>query len=241
MTWAGIGRAGADEALIAVATNFADTASVLEERFEAESGQSLTLVSGSTGKLYAQIVNGAPFDALLAADQQRPGLLEQEHLAVQGSRFTYAIGRLILWSPDATRVAADGGATLERLDFRALAIANPRLAPYGTAAEEVIAALGLTDRLKGRLVTGENVGQAYSMVATGNAELGFVALSQVIARAPGHAGSRWDVPVDLYTPIRQDAVLLARAGTNPAATGFLHFLQGEEARRIILSSGYGVQ
>ena len=241
MAWIGIGRADADEALIAVATNFADTASALEHRFEAASGQSLILVSGSTGKLYAQIVNGAPFDALLAADQRRPGLLEQQHLAVPGSRFTYAIGRLVLWSPDAARVGADGSATLERLDFRALAMANPRLAPYGAAAEEVMAALGLTDRLRSRLVIGENVGQAYSMVATGNAELGFVALSQVIGRAHGEAGSRWDVPVDLYTPIRQDAVLLARAAMNPAATGFLHFLRGEEARRIILSSGYGVQ
>jgi len=234
-------RVRAEEALIAVATNFAEVALVLEQRFEAVSGQSLTLVTGSTGKLYAQIVNGAPFDAFLAADRWRPQLLEEDGRGVGGSRFTYAVGRLTLWSPDASRVADDGAATLAAMDFRALAIANPRLAPYGAAAAGVIEALGLSAGLQGRLVVGENVGQAYSMVATGNAELGFVALSQVLDRAPAEAGSRWDVPVEMYAPIRQDAVLLTRAASNRAATGFLQYLRGPEARRIMLASGYGIE
>lgn len=231
-------RARADEALVAVAANFGEVALRLEEQFESVSEDSVTLVIGSTGKLYAQIVNGAPFDVLLAADGRRPELLEESGRAVPGTRFTYAVGRLTLWSRDPSRVAEDGGKTLAAGEFRALAIANPRLAPYGAAAIEVIEALGLLDTLQARLVVGENVGQAYSMVATGNAELGFIALSQVVHRTPVEAGSRWDVPADLYTPIRQDAVLLSRAESNTAATGFLRFLRGPEARRVILGSGY---
>jgi molybdate transport system substrate-binding protein len=234
-------RAGADEALVAVATNFGEVAVLLQQRFEATSGDSLTLVTGSTGKLYAQIVHGAPYDVFLAADRRRPELLEEKGLAVDNSRYTYAIGRLVLWSPDPGRVVADGGETLAAGDFRALAIANPRLAPYGVAAAEVMAGLGLSDTLRDRLVMGENVGQAYSMVATGNAELGFVALSQILGREPGEDGSRWEVPTDMYAPIRQDAALLARADANRAATGFLRFLRSAEARSIILTSGYGIE
>lgn len=234
-------RAQAEEALVAVAANFAEAALRLERRFEESSGDSVILVTGSTGKLYAQIVNGAPFDAFLAADRLRPELLEHAGWAVAGSRFTYAVGRLTLWSSDPVRVEGDGAQVLAAGNFRALAIANPRLAPYGAAAVEVVAALGLTEQLQARLVVGENVGQAYSMVATGNAELGFVALSQVLDRNPAEAGSRWDVPTELYAPIRQDAVLLNRAVSNHAAAGFLGFLKGPEARRIMLSSGYAME
>ncbi len=224
-----------------MATNFGEVALLLEQQFESASGESLTLVTGSTGKLYAQIINGAPFDVFLAADQRRPRLLEEAGRTVDGRRFTYAVGRLTLWSPDPERIAANGADTLAGGEFRSLAIANPRLAPYGAAAAEVIAALGLSETLQHTLVMGENVGQAYSMVATRNAELGFVALSEVLSRAQGEAGSRWDVPADMHAPIRQDAVLMARAASNRAATEFLRYLQGPQARQIILTSGYGLE
>ncbi len=233
--------AGADQALVAVASNFGETAYVLEEQFEASSGDTLTLVTGSTGKLYAQIVNGAPFDAFLAADQAHPRLLEADGLAVQGSRFTYAVGRLSLWSAEPGRVAVNGADTLAQGNFRALALANPRLAPYGAATLEAIRALGLDQALRDRLVMGENVAQAHAMIATGNAELGFVALSQVLTTAGAEAGSRWDVPAGMHEPLRQDAVLLSRGQSNMAAGGFLRFLASPDARRIIQLSGYGTE
>ncbi len=229
-----------DEALVAVASNFARAARALEAQFEDNGSHSITIVSGSTGKLYAQIVNGAPYDVFLAADQHRPALLEEEGRVVDDSRFTYAAGRLSLWSPDSSRVAVDGASTLSRGDFQRLAIANPRLAPYGAAAEEALEALGLAESLAAKLVTGENVGHVYSMVATGNAELGFVSLSQVLTTVEADAGSRWDVPVELHGPIRQDAVLLDHGRANAAAAEFLHFLRGSTARRLIESFGYEV-
>lgn len=231
----------ARETLVAVAANFSEPAAALEERFEADSGDTLTLVIGSTGKLYAQIVNGAPFDAFLAADSERPLLLEEAGRAVAGSRFTYALGRLALWSPDPNRVATDGAATLGEGTFRLLAIANPRLAPYGSAAVQTLETLGLSAALRGKLVMGENVGQAYAMVATGNAELGFVAVSQVLGLPSGAAGSRWDVPADMHPPIRQDAALLARGADKGVAAEFLRFLHSAEARRIIRGFGYGTE
>lgn len=228
----------ADEALVGVATNFAEVMEQLEARFEQHSGHDLTVVAGSTGKLYAQITNGAPFDVFLAADRERPRLLEERGLAVDGTRLTYAVGRLVLWSPEATRISADGADTLRNGDFRRLAMANPALAPYGAAARQTLEALGLYERLGDRLVLGENIGQAFAMVATANAELGFVALSYVTSARNEIPGSRWDVPQEYYTPIRQDAVLLERGTGNDAAAALLRWLREDEARAIIERFGY---
>jgi len=230
----------AGEALVAVAANFAEVVERLEVGFEEQSAHDLTLVIGSTGKLYAQIIHGAPFDVLLAADQERPERLEAESRAVKSSRFTYAIGRLTLWSADPTRVRMDGAETLRAADFRALALANPDLAPYGVAARETLEALGLSERLKDKIVMGEDIGQTHAMVATANAELGFLALSSVSSPRNEQPGSRWDVPQNLYRPIRQDAVLLSRASDNAAARAFLEFLRSSKAREIIERFGYGV-
>lgn len=233
--------AWAGQALVAVSSNFAEVMQELEAVFEQESEHELTLVAGSTGKLYAQISHGAPFDLFLAADQERPRLIEEAGLAVDDTRFTYAVGRLVLWSPAADHIAQDGAAVLRRADFRKLAMANPALAPYGAAARETLEKLGLYERLRERIVVGENVGQAYAMVATGNAELGFVAMSQVVSPRHRVSGSRWDVPPEYYAAIRQDAVLLRRAANNAAAAALLGWLQTDEARTIIERFGYGVE
>ena len=231
--------AGAGEALIAVAANFSETMDELRARFEASAGHRLRITLGSTGRLYAQIVNGAPYDALLAADQSYPRRLEDEGLAVSGSRFTYATGRLALWSADPGRID-DGVGVLASGDFRALAITNPDVAPYGAAARRVLEELDLDEGLRGRIVVGQNVAQTYSMVATRSAELGFVALSHVVAQRNGAAGSHWEVPGALHEPIRQDAVLLARAESNPAARAFLDYLRSPEARALIARHGYRI-
>lgn len=232
--------AAGEEAIVAVAANFAEVAEVLEARFERETGHTLTLVSGSTGKIYSQIANGAPFDVFLSADQERPALLEREGLAVAGSRFTYATGRLTLWSADPARVRGDGAALLGRGGFRRLAIANPALAPYGAAARQTLEKLGLWESLAGKVVMGETIGQAHAMVASGNAEIGFVALSYVVSPRNETPGSRWDVPAELYAPLRQDAVLLKRAAANPAARGFVEYLQSAPVRALVESYGYTV-
>lgn len=232
--------AAAGEATVAVAANFAEVAERLEAEFERSSGHSLTLVVGSTGKLYAQLVHGAPFDVFLAADRARPERLEEDGLAVAGSRFTYATGRLTLWSREPGRVGDDGAATLRRGELRLVAIANPDLAPYGAAARQTLERLGLWRSLEGRIVMGETVGQAHALVASGNAELGFIALSYVVSPRNRAAGSRWDVPADLHDPIHQDAVLLARAADNRAARAFLDYLRSGEARALVESFGYGV-
>lgn len=223
--------AGAD-ALVAVAANFTGVARTLGEAFQARDGLQVRFSFGSTGKLYAQIVQGAPFDALLAADQARPARLEAEGLAVAGTRFTYARGRLVLWT--ARPGIALGPATLADGGFRRLALANPDLAPYGAAARQVLESLALWDTLQPRLVRGENVGQAYALVASGNAELGFVAASQVV----DGAGSRWEVPPATHDPIRQDAVLLVHGRDSAAARGFLAFLQTPDAQAMIRAAGY---
>ena len=240
LTWALLPAATpAEEALVAVATNFAAVIETLETDFERSSGHRLTVTTGSTGKLYAQIVNGAPFDVLLAADQRRPELLEREGHAVEGLRFTYAIGRLALWSPNDPSQPI-GRETLELGSFRKLAIANPDLAPYGAAARETLERLGLLERLRDRIVMGENIGQTYAMVATGNADLGFVALAYVL-NPRGMRGSHWEVPISTYTPIRQDAVLLSRAAKNEAAREFLEFLKRADVRTDIQRFGYRVE
>ena len=233
--------ARAETALIAVAANFAEVMERLETAFERENPHALNVTVGSTGKLYAQIVKGAPFDVMLAADQRRPELLEQEGLAVRGTRFTYAVGRLALWSPDPERISGDGAEVLRQADFRRLAMANPELAPYGAAARQTLEELDVLHAVEDRLVFGENVGQAYAMVATGNAELGLVALSQVLS--PGHAGvgSRWKVPQRFHERIRQDAVLLMRAEDHSAARDLLAFLRRDDAQALIREYGYGVE
>lgn len=235
------GPATGEEAVVAVAANFAEVAERLEKDFEGASGHTLTFVVGSTGKLYAQIANGAPFDAFLSADQETPARLEKEGQAVAGSRFTYATGRLTLWSPEPGRVGSDGAATLKEGKFRLLAIANPELAPYGEAAKQALAKLGLWERCKDRIVMGETIGQAHAMVASGNAELGFVALSYVLSPRNETKGSRWDVPAHLHAPLQQDAVLLARAAGNPAARGFLDFLRSAKAKVVMETYGYTVE
>lgn len=227
----GGGEPRREEVTVAVASNFAPTIQKLADLFEQETGTPVVLSFGSTGKQYAQIVNGAPFDVFLAADSQRPRLLEEQGIAIGGTRFTYAVGRLVLWSPDEGRVA--GEETLRRGDFRFLSIANPRLAPYGLAAQETLESMGLWEEVQPRLVQGENITQAWQFVATGNAEIGFVPEATLLES--GAVGSHWIVPRELYTPIIQDAVLLR---DTPAARAFIEFLAGENARTLIGESGY---
>ena len=228
------GHAVADEIRIAVATNFAAAMSDLVDRFERETGHTVLVSSGSTGNHYAQIKNGAPFEAFFAADAERPRLLEQEGIAVPGSRFRYAVGRLVLWSPEPGYVD-DQGRVLENGDFRRLSIANPDLAPYGAAARETLTARGLWERLMPRLAMGQDIGQAYAFVQTRNAELGFVALAQLRQPAKRIEGPYWIVPQTLHRPIEQEAVQIRDV---PAARMFLEFVKGAEAREIIRSYGY---
>jgi molybdate transport system substrate-binding protein len=225
----------AAEVKVAVASNFTAAMKQIAADFEASSGHELVISYGSTGKIYAQIVNGAPFEVFLAADQARPQRLVEEGQA--SDRFTYAVGRLVLWSPDPDLVDA-GGTVLRRGEFRRLAIANPVTAPYGAAAMQVLERLGLVQALEPRLVRGENIAQTYQFVVTRNAQLGFVAQAQV-ALYP--TGSRWPVPLDLYEPIRQDAVLLDKGRDKPAARALLDYLAGPEARAVIQRFGYGVE
>lgn len=225
--------ARAGEVHVAVATNFAATARALGAAFAQEHGDTVVVSEGSTGKLYAQIVNGAPYEVLLAADAERPARLEAGGQAIAGTRFPYALGQLVLWSPDAGRVE---GASALRGDFRHLAIANPELAPYGAAARDTLRRLGLWEALAPRLVRGEDIGQTYQFVATGNAELGFVALSQVA----GAGGSRWLVPADHHAPLEQQAVLLGPGRDDGAARAFLGFLRSDAARRTIAAAGYAL-
>jgi molybdate transport system substrate-binding protein len=232
-----VGNAAAGEAQIAVAANFAAPMKAIIELFEADTGHTVRASYGSTGKLYAQIKNGAPFEALLAADQRRPELLEEEGVAVDGSRFTYAIGSLVLWSADADKVQ-DGPALLESGDFNKLSIANPKLAPYGEASIETLEALDLKAAIEPKLVMGENIAQTYQFVDTGNADIGFVALSQVMEGGAITKGSGWIVPADLHEPIRQDAVILARGEDDAAVAALFEYLRGEKARGVIRGFGY---
>jgi molybdate transport system substrate-binding protein len=231
------GFAAAEEAQLAVAANFTAPMKAIIARFEVDTGHTVKASYGSTGKLYAQIKNGAPFEALLAADQKRPELLEEEGMAVPGSRFTYAIGSLVLWSADTDKVG-DGPALLESGDFNKLSIANPKLAPYGAASMEAMDALGVKDAIESKLVMGENIAQTYQFVDTGNAEVGFVALSQVMEGGEINKGSGWIVPADLHSPIRQDAVILQRGKDNPAVVALFEYLKGEKAQGVIRDFGY---
>ncbi len=228
----------ADEVAVAVAANFAGPLAKIGEGFTAASGHTLKVSAGSTGKFYSQIQAGAPFDVLIAADDETPKKLVGENLAVPGSNFTYAIGQLVLWSAQPGYVD-DQGAVLAGGRFAHLAIANPKLAPYGRAGTEVLKARGLTDAVAPRLVTAESIAQAYQFIATGNAELGFVALSQVAVPGKPATGSYWLVPPSLYGQIRQDAVLLRTGEKNPAAAALLAYLKSAPAKAVIRSYGYG--
>ena len=229
--------AHADQVNVAVAANFVAPMKKISHDFERETGHQLRISTGSTGSFYAQIKNGAPFHVLLAADDETPLKIENEGLGVTGSRFTYAIGKLILWSKQ-TNFVDSKGEILKSNQFDRLAIANPKIAPYGLAAMEVLERLNLQVALKPKLVQGESIAQAYQFVATQNAQLGFVALSQVIADGKISEGSAWIITATMYSPIRQDAVLLNKGKDNVAAAALLTYLRGEKARATIRSFGY---
>jgi molybdate transport system substrate-binding protein len=228
-------RAG--EVTVAVASNFAAPMKRIAAEFERASGHRAKLAFGSTGKFYAQIRNGAPFDVFLAADDETPPRLESEGFAVAGSRFTYATGTLALWSPRTDFVDARAD-VLKRAEFGKLAIANPRLAPYGAAAVETLTKLKLLPALEPKFVQGENIAQTHQFVASGNAELGFVALSQVIRDGRIASGSAWIVPAELHAPIRQEAVLLKPGERNPAAAALLDYLKLPAVKSLIRTFGY---
>jgi molybdate transport system substrate-binding protein len=230
--------AQAGEVHVAVAANFAAPMARIAESFTAATGHVVKLSSGATGKFHSQIVAGAPFELLLAADDATPRRLVDEGHALGSSRFTYATGRLVLWSATPGFVDVQG-AVLASGRFAHLAIANPKVAPYGRAAMEVLGARGLADALAPKLVTGESVAQAFQFVATGNAELGFVALSQVQVPGKASTGSAWVVPAAMHAPILQDAVLLKRGESNPAAVALLAYLKSAPARELIGAFGYG--
>lgn len=229
--------AQADTVQVAVAANFFGPMKAVAAVLEATTGHKAELVSGSTGKFYAQIQSGAPFDMFLSADNSTPAKLEAEGLAVPGSRFTYARGKLVLWSANAGLVDG-GGEVLKKGGFNKLAIANPKVAPYGVAAMETLTKLGLSEAITPKLVQGESIGQTYSFIATGNAELGFVALSQVLEGGKLKAGSAWTVPEKLHAPIVQDAVVLARGKDNKAAADLVKLLKSERIKDLIRSYGY---
>jgi molybdate transport system substrate-binding protein len=229
--------AAAAEVQVAVAANFTAPMQKIAAAFERDTGHKAVLAFGSTGRFYAQVKNGAPFEVLLAADDETPAKLEQEGLTVPGSRFTYANGRLVLWSATPGVVDAQGEVLREPGNGK-VAIADPKLAPYGAAAVEAMTRLGVADQLKPRLVQAENIAQAFQFVSTGNAPIGFVALSQVMADGQLTRGSAWVVPQHLHARIRQDAVLLARGKDNAAARALLAYLRGDAARAIIRAHGY---
>ncbi|MBN8443658.1 MAG: molybdate ABC transporter substrate-binding protein [Thauera sp.] len=228
----------AAELSVAVAANFTAPMQKIAAAFEQETGHKLALSFGSTGKFYAQIRNGAPFEVLFAADDETPARLEREGDGVKGTRFTYAIGKLVLWSKQPGLVD-DKGEVLRSGSFERIALADPKLAPYGAAAMQTLNKLGLAEALSSKFVQGENIGQTYQFVATQNAPLGFVALSQVFADGRLTAGSAWLVPETLHEPIRQDALILARGKDNPAAPALMRYLQGDAAKAVIRSYGYG--
>jgi molybdate transport system substrate-binding protein len=229
--------AHAGEVQVAVAANFAAPMEKIAAGFAADTGHKAVVATGSTGKFYTQIKNGAPFEVLLAADDETPKKLEADGLAVAGSSRTYAIGKLALYSTRPGYVDAQGE-VLKKGSFQHLALANPKLAPYGAAAMQTLKALGLEQALAPRIVQGENIAQAWQFVATGSAELGFVALSQISNPAQPAAGSWWIVPASLYTPIRQDAVLLKKGEGQAAAAALLEYLKSDKARALIRSFGY---
>ncbi len=231
-----LSTAHAEKIQVAVAANFAAVMADIVAQFEKNSEHKVVLTVGSSGKIFAQIQNGAPFQVFLSADQEKPEALENIGLSVAGSRFTYAVGTLVLWS---TKPGfANDGANLKSGDFNKLALANPKLAPYGAAAVEVLESLKLKEATQSKWVMGENIAQTYQFVGSGNADLGFVALSQIMAQGEMKEGSSWIIPAELHRPIRQDAVLLKSAKNRTGAKALLTYLRSDEARAIIHSYGY---
>jgi molybdate transport system substrate-binding protein len=226
----------ADEVKVAVAANFTAPMKQIAAEFEKDTGHKVVPSFGSTGKFYAQIRNGAPFEMLLAADDETPAKLIAENAAVAGSQYTYAIGKLVLWSAKAG-VVDENGEVLKKGSFAHIALASPKLAPYGAAGIETMKALGVHDALAARIVTAENIGQAYQFVSSGNAELGFVALSQVL-KDGRIEGSAWIVPAKYYQPIRQDLVILVPGRGKPATEALAKYLKGDKARAVIKAYGY---
>ena len=232
-----LNTAWADEVQVAVAANFTAPIQAIAKDFEKDTGHTLVAAYGATGQFYAQIKNGAPFEVFLAADDSTPAKLEQEKEIVPGSRFTYAIGTLALWSAKEGYVDAKGD-VLKQNAYKHLSIANPKAAPYGLAATQVLDKLKLTEATQGKIVEGQNITQAFQFVSTGNAELGFVALSQIYKDGKVTSGSAWIVPSNLHDPIRQDAVILNKGKDSAAAKALVEYLKGPKAAAVIKSYGY---
>ena len=232
-----VSAANAAEVQVAVAANFTAPIKDIAVEFEKDTGHKVLAAFGPTGGLYTQVKNGAPFEVFFSADDTTPARLESEGEIVPGSRFTYAIGKLVLWSATESYVD-EQGEVLKRNEFKHLSIANPKTAPYGLAATQVMDKLGVSEAILPKLVEGTNITQAHQFVATGNAELGFVALSQVYKDGKITSGSAWIVPEDLYEPIRQDAVILNKGKDNPAAAALVEYLKGPKAAAVIRRYGY---
>ncbi|MFJ4193918.1 molybdate ABC transporter substrate-binding protein [Pseudomonas sp. NPDC089534] len=232
-----VGAAQADEVQVAVAANFTAPIQAIAADFEKDTGHKLVAAYGATGQFYTQIKNGAPFEVFLSADDTTPEKLEKEGDTVKGSRFTYAIGTLALWSAKEGYVDAKGD-VLKKNEYQHLSIANPKAAPYGLAATQVLDKLKLTDATKAKIVEGQNITQAYQFVSTGNAELGFVALSQIYKDGKVSSGSAWIVPASLHDPIKQDAVILNKGKDSAAAKALVDYLKGPKAAAVIKSYGY---
>jgi molybdate transport system substrate-binding protein len=234
--------AKAEEVTVAVAANFTAAMQKIAQAFEQDTGHKALLAFGATGKFYAQIKNGAPFSVLMSADDETPARLEKEGVAVAGTRFTYAIGRLALWSKNPSLVDDKGQVLLSNTaaknSFKKLAIADPKLAPYGAAAMEVIERMGVIAKVTPKLVQGDSIGQAFQFVMTENAELGFVALSQISIDGRITQGSAWVVPQNLYTPLKQDAVLLPLGKNSAAALALMKYMRTDRAQAIIRAYGY---
>lgn len=226
----------AEQALVAVAANFVPPFREIAMEFEKSTGHQLQVAGGSSGNFYSQIKNGAPFDVFFSADMERPKKLEDEGLGVKDSRFTYAIGRLVLWSPNADLIK--GEETLGFKQYKKLAMANPKTAPYGVAAMQALQKLELWDSLQSQIVMGESLGQTMGFIESGNAQLGFIALSQALDSKIKGKGSRWDVPTNLHEPIKQDVILLTKGKDNVAAKALLEFMGGPQARKTVEHYGY---
>ncbi|KPX13097.1 Molybdenum ABC transporter periplasmic molybdate-binding protein [Pseudomonas syringae pv. delphinii] len=237
LAMSGAAYANADEVQVAVAANFTAPIQAIATDFEKDTGHKLVAAFGATGQFYTQIKNGAPFEVFLSADDTTPAKLEQEGDTVKGSRFTYAIGTLALWSAKEGYVDSKGE-VLKANQYQHLSIANPKAAPYGLAATQVLSKMGLTDATKAKIVEGQSITQAYQFVSTGNAELGFVALSQIYKDGKLTSGSAWIVPDSLHDPIKQDAVILTKGKDNAAAKALVEYLKGPKAAAIIKSFGY---
>ena len=236
-----LSHARASELRVAVASNFLFPIKELSRKFRNSTENKVVLISGSTGKLFAQIRQGAPFDILLAADSARPKLLENEGTGVPGTRFTYALGRLVLWSPNSKLFYKNDLQVLSRKNFRYLAIANPKTAPYGKAAEQVLKKKGLWKKIQNKLVRGENISQTFQFVMTGNADIGFIAFSQFEKNKRQLPGYSWAIPEDWHDPIRQQGILLKRAKENKAALEFLSFIKSKHIQKIIENFGYSIE